>query len=219
MRKHQGFSKIARAFMAIGEDPTLANVTTSIIQSNSGDNQDNVESPNDSKPSAIPINATDSEEFTIGNLSQGDDANKITDQLQADFVRIEKEFQDLMQVLTLERKHHDQERTSILNESMELKSAVINSKRENDKLRDELSSKLKEQSDLIQELMEETLRLTQKQLLSPPVETVSEAPIPSSSKQISSPIQKMLNNYENLDDDTKKHLFQNALLTNNDALQ
>jgi hypothetical protein len=102
---------------------------------------------------------------------------------------------------------------------MELKSAVINSKRENDKLRDELSSKLKEQSDLIQELMEETLRLMRKQLLSPPVETVSEAPIPSLSKQISSPIQKMLNNYENLDDDTKKHLFQNALLTNNDALQ
>jgi hypothetical protein len=107
----------------------------------------------------------------------------------------------------------------MLNQSMELKSAVINLKRENDKLRDEFSSKLKEQSDLIQELIEETLRLTRKQLLSPPVETVSEAPIPSSSKQISSPIQKMLNNYENLDDDTKKHLFQNALLTNNDALQ
>jgi hypothetical protein len=52
------FSKIARAFMAIGEDLTLANVTTSTIRSNSGDNQD-------------PINATDSEEFTIGNLSQG----------------------------------------------------------------------------------------------------------------------------------------------------
>jgi hypothetical protein len=107
----------------------------------------------------------------------------------------------------------------MLNQSMELKSAVINLKRENDELRDEFSSKLKEQSDLIQELIEETLRLTRKQLLSPPVETVSEAPIPSSSKQISSPIQKMLNNYENLDDDTKKHLFQNALLTNNDALQ
>jgi hypothetical protein len=29
----------------------------------------------------------------------------------------------------------------------------------------------------------------------------------------------MLNNYESLDEDTKKHLFQNALLTNNDALQ
>ncbi|MFN9983190.1 MAG: hypothetical protein ACK53Y_24900, partial [bacterium] len=93
--------------------------------------------------------------------------------LQADFVRIEKEFQDLMQVLTLERKHHDQERTSILNESMELKSAVINSKRENDKLRDELSLKLKQQSDLIQELTEESLRLTQQQLLSP-VQTTSQ---------------------------------------------
>jgi hypothetical protein len=205
LRKHQGFSKIARAFMAIGEDPTLANVTTSIIQSNSGDNQDNVESPNDSKPSAIPINATDSEEFTIGNLSQGDDANKITDQLQADFVRIEKEFQDLMQVLTLERKHHDQERTSILNESMELKSAVINSKRENDKLRDELSLKLKQQSDLIQELTEESLRLTQQQLLSP-VQTTSQNSVHTVPvNRISSPIQKMLNNYDNLDEDTKKH--------------
>jgi hypothetical protein len=29
----------------------------------------------------------------------------------------------------------------------------------------------------------------------------------------------MLSNYENLDEETKKHLFQNALLTNNDALQ
>jgi hypothetical protein len=106
-RKRQGFSKIAHAFMAIGEDPALVNITNSIIQSNSGENQDNAESPIDnvvmpeSEPnsSAIPINATESEDFTIGDLSQGEDANKITDQLQANFVRIEKEFQDLMQVL------------------------------------------------------------------------------------------------------------------------
>jgi len=108
LRKRQGFSKIARAFMAIGEDPALVNITNSIIQSNSGENQDNAESPTDnvvmpeSEPnsSAIPINATESEDFTVGILSQGEDTNKITDQLQADFVRIEKEFQDLMQVLT-----------------------------------------------------------------------------------------------------------------------
>jgi len=35
LRKRQGYSKIARAFMAIGEDPTLANITSSIIHSNS----------------------------------------------------------------------------------------------------------------------------------------------------------------------------------------
>jgi hypothetical protein len=141
LRKRQGFSKIARAFMAIGEDPALVNITNSIIQLNSGENQANAESPIDvmmpeSEPisSAIPINTTESEDFTIGDLSQGEDANKITDQLQADFVRIEKEFQDLMQVLTSERQRHHQERTSMLNQSMELKSAVINSKRENDKL-------------------------------------------------------------------------------------
>ena len=106
----------------------------------------------------------------------------------------------------------------MLNQSMELKSAVINLKRENDKLRDELSLKLKQQSDLIQELTEESLRLTQQQLLSP-VQTTLQNSVPSIPvNRISSPIQKMLNNHENLDEDTKKHLFQNALLTNNDAL-
>jgi hypothetical protein len=71
-----------------------------------------------------------------------------------------------MQVLTSERKCHDQERTSISNESMELKSAVNNSKRENNKLQDESSLKLKQQSNLIQEMTEESLRLTRQQLLS-----------------------------------------------------
>ncbi len=35
LRKRQGYSKIARALMAIGKDPTLANITYSIIHSNS----------------------------------------------------------------------------------------------------------------------------------------------------------------------------------------
>lgn len=163
MRKRQGFSKIAHAFMAIGEDPEVANVSASIIQSNSGDNQDTaVEAafPLNSNPPINPINTTDSEDFTIGNLSQGEDANKITDQLQADFFRIQTDFQDLMRTLTSERQSHDQERTSMLNESMEIKITVMNSKCENDKLRDELSAKLKQQNDLINELTEETLHLT-----------------------------------------------------------
>ncbi len=101
---------------------------------------------------------------------------------------------------------------------MELKIAMMDSKCENDRMRDECSSKLKQKSDLIQELSEEALRLTRKQLLSALTATAS-APPSSSSNRISSPIQKMLNNYENLDDDTKRHLFQNALLTNNDVLQ
>lgn len=91
LRKRQGFSKIARAFMAIGEDPTLANITTSVIQTNSGDTQDNV-----TVDQLEPINSkntADSEEFTIGDLS---DTNKITGQLQADLHRIEKEFQAAM---------------------------------------------------------------------------------------------------------------------------
>jgi hypothetical protein len=94
LRKRQGFSKIARAFMAIGEDPTLANITTSLIQTNSGDTQDNV-----TVEQLEPINSkntADSEDFTIGDLSQGEDTNKISDQLQADLHRIEKEFQAAM---------------------------------------------------------------------------------------------------------------------------
>jgi hypothetical protein len=217
LRKRQGFSKIARAFMAIGEDPTLANITTSLLQSNSGDTQDNV---NVDQPEPINLKKTaDSEEFTIGDLSQGEDTNKITDQLQADLLRIEKEFQAVMQTLSSERTAHNQERTSLLNESMEIKKAMIDSKCENDRLRDELNSKLQHQQELIRELTEESLRLTRQQLLSP-VQTNSQNSVPTVPvNRISSPIQKMLNNCENLDEDTKKHLFQNALLTNNDALQ
>jgi vacuolar-type H+-ATPase subunit E/Vma4 len=96
---------------------------------------------------------------------------------------------------------------------------MIDSKRENDKLRNELNSKLQHQQELIRELMEESLRLTRQQLLSP-VQTTSQNSVPTIPVNcISSPIQKMLNNYKNLDEDTKKHLFQNALLTNYDALQ
>jgi hypothetical protein len=74
LRKRQGYSKITRAFMAIGEDPTLANFTSSTIQSGSGDAPDN---PNDEQPEteqSEPIlqkNTVDSDEFTFGNLTQG----------------------------------------------------------------------------------------------------------------------------------------------------
>jgi len=147
LQKCQGFSKIACAFMAIGEDPTLANITTSVIQTNSGDTQDNV-----TVDQLEPINSkntADSEEFTIGDLS---DTNKITGQLQADLHRIEKEFQAAMQTLSSERTAHNQERTSLLNESMEIKKAMIDSKRENDKLREELNNKLQHQQKLIREV-------------------------------------------------------------------
>jgi len=227
LRKRQGYSKITRAFMAIGKDPTLANFTSSIIQSGSGDALDN---PNDEQPEteqSEPIlqkNTVDSDEFTFGNFSQGED--KITDQLQADLNRIEKEFQALLQTLLKERTAHDQQRTSLLNESMELKKESIEIKKlmidvkcENDKLCDELNSKLQQQQELIRELTEESLRLTRQQLFSP-VQITSQNSAPTvPTNRISSPIQKMLSNYENLDEETQKHLFQNALLTNNDALQ
>ena len=186
----------------------------------SGDVLDNanVEQVKQTEP-LLSKNTVDSEEFTFGNLSQGEDTNKITDQLQADLNRIEKEFQAAMQTLSSERTARDQERTSLLNESMEIKKAMIDSKRENDKSRDELNSKLQQQQELFRELTEESLQLTRQQLLSP-VQTASQNSVPTAPvNRISSPIQKMLNNYENLDEETKKHLFQNALLTNNDTLQ
>jgi hypothetical protein len=228
LRKRQGYSKIARAFMAIGEDPTLANITTSIIQSGSGDILDNGNNKQPETEQSEPIvqkNTVDSNEFTFGNFSQGEE-DKVTDQLQSDLNRIEKEFQALLQTLSKERTAHDQERTSLLNESMELKKEsiaikkiMIDAKYENDKLHDELNSKLQQQQELIRELTEESLRLTRQQLLSP-VQFTSQNSAPTvSTNRVSSPIQKMLSNYENLDEETKKHLFQNALLTNNDALQ
>jgi len=94
---------------------------------------------------------------------------------------------------------------------MEIRKAMIDSKRENDKLRDELNSKLQHQQELIRELTEESLRLTQQQLLSPVQTTSQNSVLSVPVNRISSPIQ--------MDEDTKKHLFQNALLTNNDALQ
>jgi hypothetical protein len=42
LRKRRGFSKIARAFMAVGEDPNLAEITSSILQSSSGENSGGV---------------------------------------------------------------------------------------------------------------------------------------------------------------------------------
>jgi len=228
LRKRQGYYKIVRAFMAIGEDPTLANITSSIIQSSSGDAPDNPNNEHPEPEQSEPIvqkNTVDSDEFTFGNFSQGEE-DKVTDQLQSDLNRIEKEFQALLQTLSKERTAHDQERTSLLNESMELKKEsiaikkiMIDAKYENDKLRDELNNKLQQQQELIRELTEESLRLTRQQFLSP-VQFMSQNSAPTvSTNRISSPIQKMLSNCKTLDEETKKHLFQNALLTNNDALQ
>jgi hypothetical protein len=99
-------------------------------------------------------------------------------------------------------------------ESIEIKKLMIDVKCENDKLCDELNSKLQQQQELIRELTEESLCLTRQQLLSP-VQITSENSAPTvPTNRISSPIQKMLSNYENLDEEMKKHLFQNALRTN-----
>ncbi len=89
---------MAHAFMAIGEDPELANESASIIQSNSGDNQDTAVDavfPLNANPPINPINTTDSEDFTIGNLSQGEDANK----LQINFKQIFSEFKKIFKIL------------------------------------------------------------------------------------------------------------------------
>ncbi len=73
---------------------------------------------------------------------------------------------------------------------MEIRKAMIDSKRENDKLRDELNSKLQHQQELIRELTEESLRLTQQQLLSPVQTTSQNSVLSVPVNRISSPIQK-----------------------------
>ncbi len=56
LRKHQGFSRIARAFMAIGEDPKMANISASIIQKESNDSS----SANNSPPKNTSVDPTSS---------------------------------------------------------------------------------------------------------------------------------------------------------------
>jgi hypothetical protein len=59
--KRQGFFKIARAFMAVGEDPNLAEVTSSIVQTSSSENSGRIQITT----TVSPKSSDDSEELSF----------------------------------------------------------------------------------------------------------------------------------------------------------
>lgn len=210
LRKGQGFSRIARAFMAFADDPSnenttlIANVSSSIIQTNSGDS--NEVNPDPAIPplssgNIDPIIPEEVDEFTFSNVSVDEDKIK----LKKDMEQLQLKFQNLLQTLSEEREirqkeqqFYDQERQNFMAESRELRTAVLTSNTNQDKFRNELQEFLQDQTQRINNLNESN---NEKNM------------------QISPPIQKLLTNYDTLDDDSKKNLFQMAMFSNNEVLQ
>jgi len=124
VRKHQGFSRIVRAFMAIGEDPKMANISASFIQKEST----NSSSTNKSSPKnatgdptssiaasiqPLPTNAlikNTSDDFSFGFLSGEPDLT--TTQLREDFDKLQHNYQNLLQTLVTTKNTQECYKTS-----------------------------------------------------------------------------------------------------------
>jgi hypothetical protein len=112
--------------------------------------------------------------------------------LRDDLDRMQEEFGQLMASLSAERELQKKDKES---HEIGFRCTILTSKANQDKLCLELQQQLRDQTSLI-----EKLNLT-----------------PANAKQtsISSPVQQLLTNYDTLNDDSKKNLFQMAMLTNN----
>ncbi len=177
--------------MAVGEDPNLAEITSSILQSSSGENSGGVPitTTAPSKPS------DDSDELSFEHY-----VDQEKEQLKEDYVQLKHNFEHLIETLINERedykkeqRENKQERDIFLQEHADMKEYLTMSRKLMESMRSDFQQQLRTQS-------------------------TTDKPIDTTSK-ISSPIQKLLHNYDNLDNDTKKSLFQVAMTTDNLVLQ
>jgi hypothetical protein len=202
IRKGQGFSRVACAFMAFdintSREPnsSIANTSSSIAPTNSDDSNgiNNVNNgSNQAITTARPTLQTAADDtLSLSNVSV--DAERL--RLRDDLDRMQDETGQLLASLSAERELLKKDKES---HEIELRCAIMTSKANQDKLRLELQQQLRDQTSLIEKLNS----------------------MPANAKQtsISSPVKQLLTNYDTLDDDSKKNLFQMAMLTNNEPLQ
>ena len=101
-----------------------------------------------------------------------------------------------------EKAQHDQERQKLLTQSIELCRDITTLKSHHEELNQQLQTQLQDQAQCIEELSGSNQR-----------------DVMNSKNHISSPIQKLLTNYDTLDEDSKTNLFHMAILNNNKTLQ
>ena len=202
IRKGQGFSRVACAFMAFDIDTTrepnssVANISSSIAPTNSDDSNgiNNINNgSNQATTTARPtLQTADDDTLSLSNVSV--DAERL--RLRDDLDRMQEEFGQLLASLSEERELRKKDKEF---HEVELRRAILTSKANQDKLHLELQQQLRDQTSLIEQLN----------------------PTPANAKQnsISSPVQQLLTHYDTLDDDSKKNLFQMAMFTNNEPLQ
>jgi hypothetical protein len=153
----------------------------------------------------LPSKDTDS--FSFDNYVDED-----TIKLQANVARMQEEFTTLVQLLTKEREQYKQneelhklERDNLIQECTNLKDAMRTSASTINQMKLEFQGKIGDQAKRIEILSSHTKH---------PLE-----PDKDNTKSISSPIQKLLDNYYLLDEDSKKGLFYMTMTTNNEHYQ
>jgi hypothetical protein len=187
------------------EDPALAEITSSLIQTTSSDNSNN--NGNDLPTEVPPTKSSD--EFSFDDYVDREKA-----ELQKKFNQMTNDFQELLEALEKEKEKHrkeqlqnKQEKNIFICEQAEMKDYITMSKRLIDTIRSEFQEQLGVQAATIKSLTSN-------------VNIHNAAKITDDNNQhIPPPIQKLLDNYDILDDDNKKSLFQLAMTTTNPVLQ
>ncbi len=103
LRHRQGYSRVERAFMALGEDPLFANISASVIQPTSS---------GEGATTAKPSGSRDDEEFSINSELMDDYKREqlLQSKLKEDLACAELNASQLLEALELERAKSEQER-------------------------------------------------------------------------------------------------------------
>jgi hypothetical protein len=194
LRQRQGYSRVECAFMALDEDRLFANISASVIQpSNSDDNNNNAQSDQATATSNSGANVDD--DFNLDSESLADfqwelrDQRRERDQLKEDLARAELNASRLLAELDKEQAKHNADKDQFAAQTFA-----------EERLRRELNDRMSRQDEILQS-----------------IQTSASKYAPSAG--ISSPIKRLLDTYQELDDSSRQALWNSALTTNNVDLQ
>lgn len=198
--------------MALDEDPIFTNVSASVIHpsnSDEGDDNNRVPPAIASTTTIKPSRSGDDEDFSLNSeLIEDYKRDRILQaKLKEDLARAELNATQLMTELELERAKYKQERdqrkiqtAALIEESNRLRSTADEARFNQEKFRQEIEDRI---------IRQEKIMLALQQSSS----------VKSNVTGISSPVKKLLDAYDKLDDTSRQALWNSALATNNTDLQ
>jgi hypothetical protein len=186
--------------MAMSDDPRFVNVSTSIIQPSTSDDNERA----NLQSTADATGGLDDDDFSI-NSSLIEDykrQQRESTQLQQDLAAAQGHISRLLEQMQNDSINHSNEKSKLLQETMRLNEEAAKAHMDQQQYNTVLEPKVKLHGDAIERLLR-TPNLTNS----------------NAKNGITSPIKDLLDRYDDLDDDSKKALFSSAISTNNVDLQ